>query len=189
MPSSDARQAIIEWAAAPSGQVISQSQRSRDGWQSSIGGPSGEDADPDSISFVKERGAPGYQLHFLRFNTRTGAERQFVVGVVQQPDDRWEVRGCAGGGGEDPARDRPRINFGAWGWPRSFCGGGRVVGVNSERAAHARLRFADGTTLEDSVDAGVVLFRTETPVRFPVTVEILDGTGTMLTTYEAFEGN
>jgi len=62
-----------------------------------------------------------------------------------------------------------------------------VIGTNSERAARARLLFADGTTLEDAVDAGIVLFMTEAPVRLPATVEILDGTGSVLTTYEAFE--
>jgi hypothetical protein len=62
-----------------------------------------------------------------------------------------------------------------------------VIGAESERAALARLRFADGTTLEDSVDSGVVLFMTEASVRLPATVEILDGTGSVLTTYEAFE--
>jgi hypothetical protein len=63
-----------------------------------------------------------------------------------------------------------------------------VIGTNSERAARARLLFADGTTLEDAVDAGIVLFMTEAPVRLPATVEILDGTGSVLTTYEAFVG-
>ena len=188
MPSSDVRHAIIAWVSGPRGQLISQSRRSLAGWQSSIRRPGGEDADPDSISFIKERGGPGHQLHFVRFNTRTGEQRMFVVGVVQQPDGRWEVRGCAGGGGGDPARDHPWINFGAWGWPHSFSGGGRVIGVNSEDAAGAKLRFADGTTLEDSVDAGVVLFMTKGPVRLPVTVEILDGTGSMLATYKAFQG-
>jgi hypothetical protein len=62
-----------------------------------------------------------------------------------------------------------------------------VIGTNSERAARARLLFADGTILEDAVDAGIVLFMTEAPVRLPATVEILDGTGSVLTTYEAFE--
>ena len=62
-----------------------------------------------------------------------------------------------------------------------------MIGTNSERAARARLLFADGTTLEDAVDAGIVLFMTEAPVRLPATVEILDGTGSVLTTYEAFE--
>ena len=101
MPSLDVRQAIIAWVSAPRGQLISHSQRSPAGWQSSIRGPGGEDADPDSISFVKERGALGHQLHFVRFNTRTGEQRRFVVGLVQQPDGRWEVLGCAGGGGGD----------------------------------------------------------------------------------------
>ncbi|MDQ6948793.1 MAG: hypothetical protein M3256_21675 [Actinomycetota bacterium] len=62
-----------------------------------------------------------------------------------------------------------------------------MIGTNSERAARARLLFADGTTLEDAVDAGIVLFMTEAPVRLPATVEILDRTGSVLTTYEAFE--
>ncbi len=89
----------------------------------------------------------GNQLHFVRFNTRTGEQRRSVIGVVRQPDGQWGVRGCAGGGGGDPVRDHPWINFGAWGWTSFFCGGGRVIGVDSERAARARLRFADGMTL------------------------------------------
>jgi hypothetical protein len=62
-----------------------------------------------------------------------------------------------------------------------------VTGTDSERAARARLRFSNGTTLEDTVDADVVLFMAEAPVRLPATVEILDGTGSVLTTYVAFE--
>lgn len=77
--------------------------------------------------------------------------------------------------------------FGAWGSPRFFSGGGRVIGTDSERAARARLRFADGMTLEDSVEAGVVLFISEAPVRLPATIEIFDGTGTRLTMYDAFK--
>src|SRR2546425_12285218 len=187
MLSLDPRQAIIEQLAAPRGQLISESPASRGGWQSSMRGPGGEDADPDRFSFVKERSVRGQQLHFVRFTTRTGERRRFVVGVVRQSDGQWQVRGCAGGGGGDPPRDHPWINFGAWGWPRSFNGGGSVIGTESERAALARLRFADGTTLEDSVDTGVVLFMTEASVRLPATVEILDGTGSVLTAYRAFD--
>jgi hypothetical protein len=62
-----------------------------------------------------------------------------------------------------------------------------VIRTDSERAAQARLRFADGLTLEDSVDAGVVLFMSEAPVRLPATIEIFDGTGTRLTMYDAFK--
>ena len=85
-------------------------------------------------------------------------------------------------GGGDPPREYPWINFGAWGWPRFLYGGGRVVGANSERATQARLRFADGTTLADSVGTGVVLFMTDDPVTLPASVEILDGAGTVLST-------
>ncbi len=139
------------------------------------------------MQFVKERRGRGHQVHFLRFSTKAGDQRRFVVGVVQRPDGQWEVSGGAGGGGDDPPRDHPWINFGAWGFPRFFCGGGTVVGVDSERALRVLLRFANGTTLEDTVDAGVVLFMTENPVRLPATVEMVDATGSLLTTYEAFE--
>ena len=188
MPSSDERRAIIEWLSAPLGPLISQGPPSSGGWRSSIHGSGGEDADPGSIGFIKERAVPGHQLHFVRFNTRWGQQRQFVVGVVLQADGQWEVRGCAGGGGGDPPRDHPWINFGAWGWPRFFCGGGRVIGVDAERAVRASLRFADGLSLDDSVDGGVVLFMSESSVRLPATVEIVDGTGSVLTSYEAFKG-
>lgn len=187
MSYSGPKKAIIDHLAAPPGRLISQSHPSSGGLQSSIRGPGGEDADPDTVQFVKERGGPGRQLHFVHFSSRAGDRRRFVVGVVQQQNGRWEVRGYAGGGDGDPPRDHPWINFGAWGWPRFFCGGGTVIGTNSERAARARLLFADGTTVEDAVDAGIVLFMTEAPVRLPATVEILDGTGSVLTTYEAFE--
>jgi len=184
----DPKQAIIDRLAAPPGRLISQSTPTAGGWQSSTRGPGGEDADPDSVEFVKERGGRGHQLHFVRFRTKAGDQRQFVVGVVQEADGRWEVRGRAGGGGSDPPRGLPWINFGAWGWPRFFCGGGRVIGKDSERAAQARLRFSDGTTLEDTIDADVVLFMAKDPVRLPATVEIMDETGSVMTTYEAFKG-
>ena len=61
--------------------------------------------------------------------------------------------------------------------------------MNSERAARVGLRFADGSRLEDSVDSGVVLFMSESPVRLPVTIEVVHGTGSMLTSYKAFEAN
>jgi hypothetical protein len=184
----DPKEAIIDRLSAPAGHLISESRPAAGGWQSSVRGPGGEDAASDSVQFVKERSSSGRQLHLVRFSTRAGEQRRFVVGVVQQPGGLWEVRGFAGGGDNDPPRDHPWINFGAWGWPRFFCGGGSVIGTNSERAARARLRFAQGTTLEDAVDAGVVLFMTENPVQLPASVDILDGTGSLLATYEAFEG-
>ena len=42
-------------------------------------------------------------------------------------------------------------------WPRSFRGGGCVIGRGSTTAARVRLRFRRGPTLEDTVDDGVVL--------------------------------
>jgi hypothetical protein len=184
----DPKRAIIDRLAAPPGHLISQSSPTTGGWRSSTRGPGGEDADPSSVEFVKERGRGGHQLHFVRFRTTAGDQREYIVGVMEQPDGRWEVLGSAGGGGADPPRDHPWINFGAWGWPGFFYGGGRVIGRDSERATRARLRFSDGTTLEDSVDADVVLFMSHGSVQMPATVEILDGTGSVLATHEAFKG-
>ncbi len=183
----DPKRAIIDRLAAPPGHLILQSSSTTGGRQSSTRRPGGEDADPASVEFVKERGSRGYQLHFVRFRTKAGDQRESIVGVMQQPDGRWEVRGSAGGGGADPPRAHPWINLGAWGWPGFFCGGGRVIGTDSKRAARARLRFSDGTTLEDTVDADVVLFMTHDSVKLPATVEILDPAGSILTTHEAFK--
>src|ERR1700675_5094117 len=86
---SDPKKAIIDRLAAPPGRLISQSHTSAGRWQSSIRGPGGEDADPDTMQFVKERGGSGRQLHFVRFSTRAGDRRRFVVGVVQQLNGPW----------------------------------------------------------------------------------------------------
>jgi hypothetical protein len=184
----DPRQAIIEYLDRPAGELVWQSPLSTNGWRSSLREPGGEDADPDSVRFIKERAAPGHQLHFVRFATRAGSERALVIEVVQQSAGQWEVRGNAGGGHGDPPRSQPWVNFAAWGWPRFFCGGGRVIGAGSERARRARLGFTNGTMLEDSVEEGTVLFMTDDPVQLPATVEIRDEAGVTLARYQEFHG-
>jgi hypothetical protein len=65
-----------------------------------------------------------------------------------------------GGGGGQPYRSRPWVNFAA-GWnAHLFAAGGHVTGQGAEAACLVRLTFADGTTIEDTVDNGVVLFFT-----------------------------
>ncbi len=63
-----------------------------------------------------------------------------------------------------------------------------MIGVRSEQASGARLRFANGTVLEDKAEEGIFLFMTEDPVRIPIAIEITDGTGAMLAAYEEFRG-
>jgi hypothetical protein len=91
MPSSDVRRAIIAWLSAPRRPLISQGPPASGGWRSSIHRPDGEDADPDGVSFIKERAVPGHQLHFVRFVTRSGdldGPRVLLRGR-RSPSVRW----------------------------------------------------------------------------------------------------
>ncbi len=80
------RQAIIEYFVRPPGVLIWQSSSSPDRWRSSLTEPGGQDANPHTVQFVRERASPQRQLHFVRFNTRAGNRRLFVVELVRQPD-------------------------------------------------------------------------------------------------------
>ena len=83
---------------------------------------------------------------------------------------------------EDRSETDPRVNFGGWWGADGFCAGGDVIGTGSDQARHVRLSFVDGTTVEDSVDDGVVLFLVEHGVRLPATASILDANGTVIAT-------
>jgi hypothetical protein len=50
-----------------------------------------------------------------------------------------------------------------------------------------RLIFADGLTMEDTVENGIVLFCEPRGVSFPADVRILDDQGTLLASYKAFD--
>lgn len=86
----------------------------------------------------------------------------------------------------DPPRNQPWVNFCGWGWPDSFSGGGWITGSGSNAAASVRLRFRRGSMLEDTVDNGIVLFISDTPVELPAIAEILDSSGSLLASQSAF---
>ncbi len=182
----DPKQAIVAKIAQLTGTPVGKSPPSAGGWRSAILAGGGWDADPATVCFVKGRGIRGHQVHFVTFKTRAGDERTLVIGVVQDSDGNWDCFGGAGGSGRHPHRERPWVNLGGWGWPRFLCAGGAVVGKGSEAAARVRLRLADGTVLEDSVDHGVVLFISEAPIQLPATGEILDAAGLLLASQEVF---
>src|SRR3984893_778053 len=181
----DPRQAIVAQLAQPRGKPLWQSAPSPGGWRRAISRGGGHDADPDTMRFVKQRGIPGHELHAVAFADRDGRNYRFLVGVVRDASG-WEVKGIAGGGGGDPPRDQPWINFCGWGWPRSFRGGGWVIGNGSRAAARVRLHFRRGPMLEDTVDDGVALLIADARVDVPATAEILDAKGSLLTSHSAF---
>ena len=181
----DPRQAIVAQLAQPRGKPLWQSAPSPGGWRRAISRGGGHDADPDTMRFVKQRGIPGHELHAVAFADRDGRNYRFLVGVVRDASG-WEVKGLAGGGGGDPPRDQPWINFCGWGWPRSFRGGGWVIGNGSRAAARVRLHFRRGPMLEDTVDDGVALLIADARVDVPATAEILDAKGSLLTSHSAF---
>jgi hypothetical protein len=182
----DPQQAIVAQLAQPRGKPFWQSRASPGGWRSAISRGGGHDADPDTISFVKQRGIPGHELHAVAFADLDGRRYRYLVGVAEGADGSWEVDGLAGGGIGDPSRDQPWVNFCGWGWPRSFCGGGWVIGSGSQAAARVRLRFRGGPMLDDTVDEGVVLLIADSRVDVPATAEIFDAKGFLLASHSAF---
>ncbi len=180
------QQAVVAYLARPRGEPQWQSAPSPAGWRGAISRGGGFDANPSTVRFVKQRGVPGHELHAVAFADQDGKNCRFLVGVVQAADGGWEVKGLAGGGGSDPPRDQPWVNFCGWGWPHSFSGGGWVTGSGSEAAARVRLRFREGPILEDTIDGGVVLLIADAHVDVPATAEILDATGSLLASHSAF---
>ena len=181
----DPRQAIVAQLAQASGKPLWQSAPSPGGWRRAISRAGGQDADPGTVRFVKQRGIPGHELHAIAFDDRDGRNYRFLVGVVQHASG-WEVKGLAGGGEGDPRRDQPWVNFCGWGWPRLFRSGGWVVGSGSKAATRVRLHFRGGPMLEDTVDDGVVLLIADARVDVPATAEIFDAKGSLLASHSVF---
>jgi len=182
----DPRLAVLAHLARPRAKPVWQSAPSPGGWRGAISRGGGFNADSTTVRFVKQRGIPGHELYAVAFADRDGRNYRIVVGVVQGADGGWEVKGLAGGGGSDPPRDKPWVNFCGWGWPQSFCGGGWVTGSGSETAARVRLQFREGPIFEDTIDSGVVLLITDAHVNVPATAVILDANGSLLATQSAF---
>ena len=109
-----------------------------------------------------------------------------LVRAWQQPDGTWVADPIGGGGGADPYRTRPWVNFAATWNAQMFAAGGNVTGHDAEAAHLVRLTFADGTAIEDTVDNRVVLFFTTPGVTFPARAEILDTAGDVLAEYDEF---
>jgi hypothetical protein len=145
---------------------------------------SGWGASPQDVSFLKERGTAHRRVYAVNFDDREGHRRHaLAVADRDHLTGGWTAyAGTASGyyGEHDPWRsNEPRINL-ASGWGDSgYCGAGTVHSAGFPIAS-VRLTFANGITLEDEDEAGVVLFATEERVEIPVIVEFLDLNGQVL---------
>jgi len=186
MPLTAAQQAAFDLLVAEPGRVTWASPPSPGGWVASTRGGEGVGADPASMRFVKSREFRDCLLHWVDLFTRGGAARSVVMRTWQEPDGPWAAEIIGGGGGGEPRRSRPWVNFAAAWNARSFAAGGHVIGPGAEAACLVRLTFADGTTLEDTADDNVVLFFASPGVSLPASVEILDTRGDKLAEYAEF---
>jgi hypothetical protein len=138
------------------------------------------------VRFVKSRAFPGCQLHHADFATRDGKPRHLLARTWQQPDGSWAAVPIGSGGGRDTDRSRPWVNFAAAWNAQQFAAGGHVTGQGAETARLVRLTFADGTTIEDTVDNGVVPFFTSPGVTFQPKSRSSAPRGNTLAAYDEF---
>jgi hypothetical protein len=146
-------------------------------------GPAAVDA--GSLAFVKERRTDRRALFAVTYKDADGLRHFDVIGAVRNDDGSWGQAGAAGGVGE-PQRQHPWANLGGWWSNELFCAGGRVIGDGAEQAARVRLTFSDGTTLDDEVEAHVVLFLVEHGVEQPARADIHGRDGEVLASGPAF---
>lgn len=182
-----AEQAVFDHLVAVPGPVTWVSPRSPGGWVASTRSGGGAGAGPVTVRFRKSRAFPGCRLHEVDFVTRDGRPQNMLVRTWQEPDGSWAAAPIGGGGGRQPHRSRPWVNFAAQWNAQQFAAGGQVTGQGAEAAHLVRLTFADGTAIEDMVEHGAVLFFASPGVTFPARVEILDTAGDILAQYDEFD--
>ncbi len=185
MPDSDPYQVIREQLSVPRVVVSDTPSSGTHGWraQQSHGGLG---ADAPTMRFLKERGIPRRQVHAVAFDTTQGRRMRFTCYLVQDDAGDWRFAGGAGGGEEGTfTRAAPWVNLGGGGWPAAFYAGG-VVSDNGLGVARVRLIAANGTIMEDTVDAGGVLFVTDQHVELPIRVELYDQAGQLVAQHDAF---
>ncbi len=185
MSSPDPRQVIREHLSVPRVVISETPVPGTHGWRSRQ--TRGMGADVATIQFLKERRISRRQVHAVTFTDADAHRMRFTYYLAQDGADNWRVDGAAGGSADgDPIRATPWANVGGGGWPANFYAGGAVVD-NGLDVARMRLIAANGTIMEDTVDAGVVLFVTDQHVELPLQAELYDRTGQMVAWHGVFE--
>lgn len=187
MARTEAQKAVADHLAKKTTVTRREGRPSPSGWTSSTVYAGSQGADTSTIEFVKTKVFPVCELHQVNFANHEGRSMGLLVKTWQNDDGTLTVWPVGGGeGGNRLRRSRPWVNFAAGFGADGFVGGGWVIGDGSEQASSVRLAFANGVTIEDTVDRGVVLFFEPRRVVTPAIVDILDGKGLTLVTYQEF---
>lgn len=186
MPFTPAEQAVMDALTAEPGPVTWVGPPSPGGWVASTSSGGGLGADPATIRFRKSRSFADCQLHAVAFTTRSGHREEWLIRTWKAPDGSRVAAPIGGGSGPGPQRSRPRLNLAAQWNADWFAAGGHVIGKDTEAAHLVRLSFADGTTVGDVVEDGILLLHAAPGVAFPARVEILSASGGVLAEYEEF---
>jgi len=168
------RQAVEEWLSAMGGASRSELAAREPGRV----GPPPFPPVLSSMKILKRRAIPGRQIHAVAYHDTVGTPWFWVVRLIEEDDDSWQVRGGGGGSGPSPERGMPWINYaGCWG-KDGLAVGGRVAG--SGAATSARLRMGDAILVDD-IRNGVVLFVTSEPTAgSDAIIELLTEDGSIL---------
>lgn len=178
---SDPEQVMRDYLAQPRFVTSSHEEPPGSGWRAETG-TGGLDARPETIQILKTRALDARRLYAVTFEDTRGRHMLFYCHIAQDTDGDWRFEGGAGGGTRDggPHRGHPWIKLGGGGWPRRFYAGGAVVEDDGQTVARARLRAANGVTVEDRSEDGIALFLTDDTVTLPVETELLDATGAIV---------
>lgn len=152
-----------------------------------VANPAFYGAQLDSVHILNQRALPGRQLYGVTFTDTQGREIFCACEVRQQEGGMWSAQDSAGGGLSGPRWETPRANLG--GSPGNEASGayfgGPVQSDPAGKVARVRLISADGVILEDTVEEGVILFQAEGPVSLPLSAELYDQAGMLVTEHVA----
>lgn len=182
----DPEAVMRSYLATPSMVLSDRASDVGSGWRSRTS-TGGLDARPETIHVLKVRSLPSRRLYAVTYVDTAGRSALFFCHLRQDDSDVWRFEGGAGGGTSDggPLRGFPWINLGAGGWPVRFYAGGTVSEDGALAVARVRLIAANGVALEDTVEDEIALFLTDEPVTLPVTAELLDASGAVMSRHVA----
>jgi hypothetical protein len=136
-----------------------------------------------TLRFLKERSIPGRQVHIVVFENGQGNEMHFTCYVEQNAQGNWQFRGAAGdgimGSSPGPVVERAWANLNGGGMPNHFYAGG-FVADHGEGVTMVRLIAKSGTTVEDTVEEGMVLFLTDQAIDLPIEAELYNQEGKLV---------
>jgi len=117
-------------------------------------------AQPDTIRFVKERGARDRRLYAVTFKDQDAEPWFWLIAAERDQTGDWAAHDVAGGSGAIPQRKQPQqpwLNLcGNWGQGHLYAGG--EIHTVEVPISEVRLILADGTQLADNADEDVALF-------------------------------